>query len=187
MARAQRTVLAAVLAAVVLVSGACGSTALLRSGHPGGSGSGARTSAGARPGHPPAASVAVIKRWARALQRGDVRAAARYFRIPSVFIDGPGPAITIRSLTQAVVANAALPCGAEFLSAAQHGPFVNVLFRLTGRSGPGGSSCGSGAGTTARTNFVIRSGRISVWLRAPDEPGDNGSPTGAPSSGGSVI
>jgi hypothetical protein len=118
---------------------------------------------------------------------GDVRAAARYFRIPSVFIDGPGPAITIRSLTQAEVANAALPCGAEFLSAAQRGPFVNVLFRLTGRSGPGGSSCGSGAGTTARTNFVIRSGRISVWLRAPDQPGDNGSPTGAPSSGGSVI
>ena len=130
--------------------------------------------------------MAVIKHWAIALRRGDVRAAAGYFEIPSVFADGPGPALTIHSLAEATAANQALPCGATFISAAKHGPFVNVLFRLTARPGPGGSNCASGVGQTARTNFVIVAGRITVWLRAPDQPGDNGSPTGT-TGGGSFV
>jgi hypothetical protein len=131
--------------------------------------------------------VTVIRRWARALQRGDVRGAARYFGLPSVFVDGPGPAIAIHTLAQAEAANEELPCGAKFISAARRGPFINVLFRLTGRPGPGGTNCGSGAGGTARTNFVIKSGRITVWLRAPDQPGDNGSPAGTTTGGGPVV
>ncbi len=133
-------------------------------------------------GAPPAASaVAVITAWSDALRRGDVRSAAGYFALPSVMINGgdtSGAAIvvTIGTRAQAEVANASLPCGARFISADQRGRYVNALFRLTGRPGPGGSDCGTGAGQTARTNFVIVRGRIVEWIRAPDDPGDNGTP-----------
>jgi hypothetical protein len=74
------------------------------------------------------------------------------------------------------------------VSADQRGRFTNALFRLTGRLGPGGSDCGSGAGTTARTNFVISHGKIVAWIRAPDDPGDNHTPAPQQSTtpGGSV-
>ena len=170
MVPACRTALPALLAAIALTLGGCGSTSLLGSGH---SASSSRAST-RRAAHPAAASVAVIKHWARALQRGDVRAAARYFEIPSVFIDGPGPAITINSLADARRSTRRYPPGgATFISAAQAGPYVNVLFGLTGRSGPGGSDCASGAGQTARTDFIIKAGRITAWVRAPDQPGEN--------------
>jgi hypothetical protein len=186
-ARARRAAFSAVLLAITLTAGACGSTSLLGSTHSATSRANASATRAGPHEHPAsAAAVAVIKHWAIALQRGDVRAAAGYFGIPSVFGDGPGAALGIHSLAEAIAANEALPCGATFISAARHGPFVNVLFRLTARPGPGGSSCASGVGQTARTNFVIVAGRITVWLRAPDQPGDNGSPTGT-TSGGPVV
>ncbi len=147
------------------------------------------------PTHPPVAStnpprgaVRVIKAWANALRRGDVRTAASYFRRPSEMINVVGAnglhqLIRIHTLTEAEQANETLPCGAKFITASKRGPFVNALFRLTGRSGPGGSGCGSGVGQTARTDFVIRNGKIVEWLRAPDEPGDNQN-GGPPTSNG---
>ena len=88
---------------------------------------------------------------------------------------GDAPPVQIRSRTEAQVANAALPCGAELISTRRVGRFVNALFRLTNRPGRGGArGCGSGTGETARTNFLIGNGRIVEWLRAPDQPGDNG-------------
>ncbi len=142
-------------------------------------------------------AVGVIRAWSDALRRGDVRAAARYFALPSVMINGPdaaGQAVIspIDTLAEAEVANASLPCGAKFLSADQRGRYVNALFRLTNRAGLGGSvGCGSGEGQTARTNFVIRHGRIEEWIRAPDDPGDNGgggapAPSVPATSGGSA-
>jgi hypothetical protein len=126
--------------------------------------------------------VSVIKAWADALRRGDVRGAARYFALPSVMINGTDSAgealvITIGTSDQAVEANASLPCGAQLISTDQRGRFVNALFRLTGRPGPGGTDCGGGVGSTARTNFVISHGRIVEWLRAPSDPGDQGTPS----------
>lgn len=134
---------------------------------------------------PPATAVAVIKGWSEALRRGNVDGAAHYFAIPSVMINGTDAGggaivITIGTLAEAEEANATLPCGARFLSADQRGRYVNALFRLTGRPGPGGSDCGTGAGQTARTNFVIVRGRIVEWIRAPDDPGDNGAPPAVP-------
>lgn len=142
------------------------------------------------------ADVAVIRGWADALRRGDVHAAGGYFALPSEMIPGPdsnGDAVvlTIRTRAEADAAQSALPCGARFVSADQRGRYVNALFRLTGRSGPGGSDCGSGAGATARTNFVISHGRIHEWIRAPDDPGDNHSPPpqqqSAPQAGAPVA
>ena len=120
-------------------------------------------------------SVDVIKGWSTALRTGHVRAAAEYFQIPSVFVNGPGDSFVLHSLRAAEVINRLLPCGAEYVSATQRGPYINALFKLTDRTGPGGGStgCGSGAGTTARVNFIISDGKITHWLRAPRRPGDN--------------
>jgi hypothetical protein len=129
-----------------------------------------------------APAVSVIKAWSDALRRGDVRGAARYFALPSVMINGTDASgealvITIATSAQAQAANASLPCGAQLISTDQRGRFINALFRLTGRPGPGGTDCGGGVGGTARTNFVIAHGRIVEWLRAPSDPGDNGTPS----------
>jgi hypothetical protein len=131
----------------------------------------------------------VIRAWSDALRRGDVRAAAQYFALPSVMItgtDSAGQALVITMVTsdQAEAANASLPCGARLISADQRGRYVNALFRLTGRPGLGGTDCGGGVGTTARTNFVIAHGRIVEWLRAPSDPGDNRTPPAPPPSAG---
>lgn len=129
-----------------------------------------------------AGAVSVIREWSDALRRGDVRAAGRYFALPSVMVNGTdtgGSALVITIVTpdQAEAANATLPCGAQLISTEQRGRYVNALFRLTGRPGLGGTDCGGGVGTTARTNFVIAGGRIVEWLRAPSDPGDNGAPS----------
>lgn len=134
---------------------------------------------------PRAATVAVIREWSDALRRGDVHGAATYFAIPSVMINGTDASgsalvIPIGTAAEAVEANASLPCGAQLVSADQRGRYVNALFRLTGRPGVGGSTCGTGVGQTARTNFVIAGGRIVEWIRAPDDPGDNGTPPAGP-------
>lgn len=169
-------------------------------GPPAGAGPGVRTIPTPAPTGIPAdpGAVGVIRAWSDALRRGDVAGAARYFALPSLMVNGPdanGDAvvISIRTRTDAEAANAALPCGAEFISADQRGRYVNALFRLTSRPGPGGG-CGAGVGQTARTNFVLRHGRIIEWFRAPDDPGDNARPrrsapappAGAPGSGPAV-
>jgi hypothetical protein len=164
-----------VIAALAVVLPGCGSTSV--SSH--------RSLGAASPSGSlgvPVAVVSVIRGWSDALRAGHVAVAARYFRIPSIFFAGDGAPIVLRSVAQVVTANAALPCGATYLSARRQGRYVNALFRLTDRSGPGGEQgCGSGTGQTARVNFVIRDGRIVQWLRASDQPGDNGSPRTPPS------
>ena len=125
----------------------------------------------------PAAAVAVIRDWANALRRGDVSAAARYFALPSEMINGSGAGalvLKIHTGAEAVAAQETLPCGARLISTDRRGKYVNALFALTGRPGPGGSNCGGQTGSTARTNFVIANGRIVKWIRAPSERGDRG-------------
>jgi hypothetical protein len=99
-----------------------------------------------------------------------------------VFFDGSGPPIELRTRAEVEQVNGSLPCGATLISVSRHGRFVNALFRLGSRQGVrGATSCGSGTGLTARTDFLIQGGRILEWLRAPDEPGDNGSRRSPPS------
>jgi hypothetical protein len=119
-------------------------------------------------------SVNVIKGWSTALRTGHVRAAAKYFQIPSVFVNGPQDEFVLHSLVAAELVNRLLPCGAKYVSATMRGPYINALFKLTDRPGPGGASAGCGGGTTARVNFIIHDGKITHWLRAPSQPGDNG-------------
>lgn len=191
------------LVAVALLAAGCGTQTHASAAHR--SGARSRTAARRHPGpatpvgpattvprHAPqpadAPTVAVIRHWADALRRGDVAGAARYFHIPSVFAPGPDQEVTLHSFADAKAANRALPCGAKLISVMKlGGALVQALFRLTGRTGPGGSPCNPGAGETARTNFVIRAGRIRVWLRAPDAPGDNQPPPGDDSSGPASV
>jgi hypothetical protein len=185
----------AILAAVALLAGGCGAGARSHASH---------TSAPSANAHKPAAdrglqvvpepgptgipagqaAVRVIKAWSTAPRRGDIRAAAALFKLPSEMINGTGggvaSVILIHDFAQAEGANASLPCGAVFVSADQRGPYVNALFMLTGRPGPGGTNCKPGAGLTARTNFLISKGRILQWIRAPDQPGDNSGGSGGP-------
>ncbi|MGA9857619.1 MAG: hypothetical protein WBQ18_07125 [Solirubrobacteraceae bacterium] len=169
--RTARTAVA-VLTAAALAVGGCGSGTMLL--HAGETQSAIKVAPGV-----PAAAVAVIRGWSDALRAGRVVAAAHYFRVPSVFFTGNGPPIELQSGVDVLHANAALPCGARLLAVQLRGRYVNALFRLTNRPGPGGTGgCGSGTGQTARTDFLIRRGRIVQWLRAPDQPGDNGSPPG---------
>jgi hypothetical protein len=168
--------LATLLMAGALALAGCGS-GTSRLLHPGRSSSSTSASA-------PAGAVRVIRGWSQALRSGHVTAAAAYFRIPSVFFEGAGPPVQIRSRVAAQIVNAALPCGALLISTHREGRFVNALFRLTNRPGRGGAGgCGSGTGETARTNFLIQNGQIVEWLRAPDQPGDNGSPKTGPGQG----
>jgi hypothetical protein len=169
--RRDRAGLALVAATLALCGCGSGPSKLLHS----------RSSSARKSGGAPAAAVKVIRGWADALRSGHVSAAAAYFRIPSVIYLGSGPPVQIRSRTAAQLANAALPCGAQLVSTQRFGRYVNALFRLTDRPGRGGAGgCGSGAGETARTNFLIEQGQIVEWLRAPDQPGDNGTPRSAP-------
>jgi hypothetical protein len=121
-------------------------------------------------------SVRVIEGWSTALRTGHVQAAAGYFTVPAVFVNGPEEVLLLRSRRAIEIANRLLPCGAVYVSARQDGRYVNALFRLTDRPGPGGggNGCGTGVGTTARVDFVIRDGKITHWLRAASEPGDRG-------------
>lgn len=118
-------------------------------------------------------AAAVINAWANALRRGDVRGAAHYFALPSVFANGPGPygapAIAIHDAMDALQVNESLPCGAKLISATPRGRYVDALFLLTGRPGPGGTTCGSGAGQHASVDFHISSGKIVAWIRLDAE------------------
>jgi hypothetical protein len=124
---------------------------------------------------PPAAddtagAVAVIRAWSRALARGDVAAASAYFATPSqVQIAPEQPVVTVRSLADARAVNLALPCGARLLDSRPVDRYIDALFRLGRRPG---ADCGAGVGGTARVAFLIRGGKIAVWRRIADEPGD---------------
>lgn len=114
------------------------------------------------PGGADPADVKVIEDWIGALDRGDIDAAAGYFAIPSVAENGV--LINIRSLADAKLFNAGLPCGAHVIKAVSVGKFTTATFRLSERRGPG-AGCGLGAGGKAQTSFVIRDGKIAEWRR----------------------
>jgi hypothetical protein len=115
---------------------------------------------------PDPADVRVVREWADTLRAGHIRAAARYFALPSLVSNGTPP-IKLETRAEAEFFNRTLPCGAKLIDAesAPHGFFI-ATFRLTERPGPG--ECGSGTGETARTAFRVRDAHITDWLRVRD-------------------
>lgn len=124
-------------------------------------------------------SVRVIRRWLRALDRGDVRRAAHYFALPSKFQNSGTPVLHIDSEDERIAVNLSLTCGARAEKTGGAGPYTIVLFRLVERTGPGGG-CGTGVGATARGAILVSGGLIREWYRLPDEP----APPAAPGSSG---
>lgn len=117
---------------------------------------------------PLADATNVISGWSTALRHGDLRAAARYFALPSLFINGGAAGseeVEIRTVAQARFVNATLSCGARLISVRRDGGFFNGRFELTRRPGPGGSDCGGGVGAAAFVDFAISKGRITAWIR----------------------
>jgi hypothetical protein len=107
----------------------------------------------------------VIEGWARALRRGDARAAARYFALPVVIAQGTSARMTERS--ELVAFNAGLPCGVRLLRVRPTGRFVVATFRLTRRP----DNVCDAPGQTLRVAFIIRGGRFREWRRLADAPG----------------
>ncbi len=129
---------------------------------------------GVVPGDANPADVQVIEGWVNALRQGHISAAAGYFAIPSVAENGV--LVHIRTLDQAKLFNASLPCGARVIRAVSAGKFTTATFRLSERRGPG-AGCGPGVGGAAQTSFVIRDGKIVEWRRV----GAGGPGSSAPS------
>lgn len=136
-----------------------------------------------RPADP--VSARVVKKWLRALRRGDTRRAARFFALPSRVQNGT-PVLTLASPEARFVFNDSLPCGARAtrLRRARNG-FTIVEVVLTERRG---GACGSGVGGRARTAIRVRGGHIVDWYRlqdaapapatpAPTVPGTPAAPT----------
>ena len=119
----------------------------------------------------------VINAWLRALRRGDVERAARYFALPSKF-QNVTPVLTVNSERERIAVNLSLPCGAKAIDMGGAGAFTIVTFRLTKR--PGGD-CGSGVGNIARGAIRVERGRIKEWYRLPDQPGGQQQAPPAPS------
>ena len=114
------------------------------------------------------ADVRIVRAWADTLRRGRVRAAARYFAVPSTVANGTVP-LELKTRAQARFFNRTLPCGAKLIrSEPASGGFFIATFRLTER--PGRGECGSGSGETARTAFRVRGDLITDWLRVQDVP-----------------
>jgi hypothetical protein len=114
-------------------------------------------------------SIRVIRRWLRALDRGDVRRAAHYFALPSVFQNTGTPVLHIDNEEERIAINLSLTCGARAEKTGGAGAYTIVLFRLIERPGPGGG-CGPGTGGTARGAILVSGGLIREWYRLPDEP-----------------
>ncbi len=113
-----------------------------------------------------AASARVIRAWSRALRRGDVEGAARYFSLPSKFQNGT-PVLTIDIPPERIAINEALPCGGIPVRLGSAGPFTIVTFKLVKRVG---GDCGSAVGATARSAIRVADRHIREWYRLPDEP-----------------
>jgi hypothetical protein len=115
---------------------------------------------------PDAADVRTVREWADTLRAGRIRAAARYFALPSLVSNGTPP-IKLETRAETEFFNRTLPCGAKLIGTepAPRGFFI-ATFRLTER--PGAGECGSGTGETARTAFRVRDAHITDWLRVQD-------------------
>ncbi|MGI8874512.1 MAG: hypothetical protein ACR2KP_09315 [Egibacteraceae bacterium] len=119
----------------------------------------------------------VIRTWAERLRAGDVEGAATLWAVPSRAANGSPPLeLSTREAVKAF--NEAFPCGSVVtdMRPGQDG-FTFTDFRLTTREG---ADCQGAEGGEASAAIRVRDGRITDWLRLPDD----GTPT---PPGGRVV
>jgi hypothetical protein len=110
------------------------------------------------------ASVATIRGWVNAERLTKLDAAASFFSLPVIVLNGPEP-LLLRTRTAVRQWNESLPCGAALLRAVDVRGWTVARFRLTDRSG---GHC-DGPGGTASTAFAMRKGKIAIWIRVRDD------------------
>ena len=110
------------------------------------------------------ASVATIRGWVNAERLVKLDAAASFFSLPVIVLNGPEP-LLLRTRTAVRQWNESLPCGAALLRAVDVRGWTVARFRLTDRSG---GHC-DGPGGTASTAFAMRKGKIALWIRVRDD------------------
>ena len=106
----------------------------------------------------------VIDGWLRELRRGHLRAAARYFAIPSVFQNAT-PVLHLDDAREVQAVVSSFPCGAVATHYSGAGRYTLVRFRLTERSG---GDCHGAAGSTTGGAIRVAGGRIREWYRLYD-------------------
>lgn len=107
----------------------------------------------------------VIRGWSEEMSHGDVRAASKYFSVPSEIVNLP-PKGALSSEHEVEVFNASMPCGAKLLRVERSsGRLVLGDFVLTDR--PGGEC--ENVGTRATFAFEIDADdHISRFILMPD-------------------
>ena len=126
------------------------------------------------------AATRVIDAWLRALRHGDVRRAASYFAVPSVFQNAT-PVLHLERRAEVLAVNASFPCGAVATSYGRAGAFTLARVRLTERVG---GDCHGAAGHTTGTAIRVAAGKIREWYRLyePRETGESGSAADGPAT-----
>lgn len=118
--------------------------------------------------------LAVVQRWLKALQRGNVSAAADAFADGAI-VQNTLPPARLPDRAARLDFNRGFPCGAELVDASSVRGYLVVTYRLTGRTG---SQC-DGPGGGAAGAIRVKDGRIVEWYRLadpPQEPGAEPSP-----------
>ena len=132
---------------------------------------GVPTEADGQPADP--ADLAVVKRWLKALQQGDIAAAADTFA-DGTRVQNLRPLMRLRNRAARRAFNAGFPCGAEIVDASSVRGYLVVTYRLTDRVD---SPC-DGPGGTAAGTIKVEGGRMTEWYRLPDPPQEPGEPGG---------
>lgn len=119
----------------------------------------------------------VIRTWSERLRAGDVEGAAALWAVPSRAANG-SPPLELSTLEAVEAFNEAFPCGSVVTDTRPgEDGFTITDFRLTMREG---ADCQGGEGGEASAAIRVRDGRITDWLRLPDDGGP-------PPPGGRVV
>jgi hypothetical protein len=95
----------------------------------------------------------VIRGWSEEIRHGRVKAAARYFSVPSQSVGMPPGGADLASAREVEEFNDAFPCGAKLLRVARTAHSLVIAdFELTSRPG---ADCGASTGTRATFAFRI--------------------------------
>jgi len=108
----------------------------------------------------------VIRAWSERLRAGDVEGAAALWAVPSRAANG-SPPLELSTLEAVEAFNEAFPCGSVVTDTRPGDDgFTITDFRLTMREG---ADCQGGEGGEASAAIRVRDGRITDWLRLPED------------------
>jgi hypothetical protein len=113
----------------------------------------------------PPSPESVVRAWSQSLNTGDNEAAAELFAPAAQVIQGRR--FILRSKSDAIAFNEALPCSGEIVELETDGDTVRATFLLGHRET---SRCDA-PGARVRAAFRVRDGKIVVWEQLPDVGG----------------